>query len=57
MGVEKLKAEHVKIGSTIKAANKAMPFQAMTLAKKAAEQSHDLLGEIINKIESLEASR
>lgn len=55
MAIQDLLKQHTNIGATIEAANKAMPFQAMTLAKKAASQSHELIGDIIDHVSDIEA--
>jgi hypothetical protein len=49
-----LRQQHEKLGTTIDAAEKANPFVAMTLAKRAARDSHELLGGIIARLEQLE---
>lgn len=54
MAIQALLNQHKKIGQVIEAAEKAMPFQAITLAKKAASQSHDLLGDIIEHVAELD---
>ncbi|MCH7422632.1 hypothetical protein [Shewanella sp. MM_2022_3] len=54
MAIKALLEQHQKIGQVIEAAEKAMPFQAIALAKKAASQSHDLLGDIIEHVAELD---
>ncbi|MFB2670649.1 hypothetical protein ACE02U_17900 [Shewanella xiamenensis] len=54
MAIQALLNQHQKIGQVIESAEKAMPFQAITLAKKAASQSHDLLGDIIEHVAELD---
>jgi hypothetical protein len=52
-----LRQQHDKLAQTIDAAEKANPFVAMTLAKRAARDSHELLGGIIARLEQLENQR
>ncbi|WP_351001061.1 hypothetical protein [Shewanella sp. TB7-MNA-CIBAN-0143] len=47
--------QHKKIGLSIEAAEKANPFVAITIAKKAAQESHVLLGGLIGHTAKLEA--
>lgn len=54
MDINQLKAQHQSIGKTLDSAESALPFNAIQLAKKAARQSHDLMGGIIEKLERLE---
>jgi hypothetical protein len=49
-----LRQQHEKLGNTIDAAEKANPFVAMTLAKRAARDSHKLLEGLIVYVENLE---
>ncbi len=48
--------QHEEIGDLIEAAGKAMPFQKMVIAAKAAEKSHALMGDLLAKLESMEAA-
>ena len=43
-----LQAKHAQIGKTIDAAEKSSPFNAIFHAKKAAADSHELMGEMLN---------
>ncbi|MGI2072628.1 hypothetical protein [Shewanella baltica] len=51
-----LRKQHEKIGLSIEAAEKANPFVAMTIAKRAAVESHALIGLVIDEIEKLKAA-
>ncbi|MCW3173758.1 hypothetical protein [Shewanella subflava] len=51
-----LRQQHAKIGLSIEAAEKANPFVAMTIAKKAAADSHELIGLLIEEVEKLMAA-
>lgn len=51
--IDELLTRHMKIGGIIKAANKvANPFKAVELAKEAAAESHELLGDMLNLMAS-----
>jgi hypothetical protein len=45
--MKRLMKKHAQIGQTIEAAEKSNPFQAIFHAKKAAADSHQLLGEML----------
>ncbi|BCV40855.1 hypothetical protein [Shewanella algae] len=57
MDINNLLNQHAEIGKTIEAAEKANPFVAVTLAKKAAAQSHELMGEFIKAIGDLSKTK
>lgn len=46
--IAQLKAKHDEIGETIAAAEKTNAFLAIGYAKKAAADSHELIGEMLN---------
>ncbi|MPY23911.1 hypothetical protein [Shewanella sp. YLB-07] len=48
-----LQTKHAAIGATIEAAEKANPFQAIFYAKKAAADSHHLLGDMLKCLSAL----
>ena len=51
-----LRKQHEKIAQMIDAAEKANPFVAMTIAKRAASESHSLIGLLIGEIENLKSA-
>ena len=55
--VKRLMSKHEQIGHTIEAAEKAGPFHAIFYAKKAAADSHELLGEMLLCLSELSESQ
>lgn len=51
-----LRTHHEKIGEMIDAAERANPFVALTIAKRAAAESHKLIGMVIDAIEKQQAA-
>ncbi|MCL1038039.1 hypothetical protein L2750_12855 [Shewanella submarina] len=56
MDINDLRKQHAQLGEVLEQAEKAGPFNAMLHAKKAARISHDLLGDIINQLQELNAT-
>ena len=55
LSIEQLFTEHAAIGKTVSAAKKSiMPITTMNLAKQAADDSHVLLGGILEQVKDLD---
>ena len=55
--IKQLRKQHTQIGNTIEAAEKSNPFNAIFHAKKAAADSHELMGEMLDCISELRKAK